>query len=136
MVNKDLILVDHITDKDLTAEAYNAFIEKVGELIVNTSARVDLLKASLFAKKAALEEALDTTGNSILDDSAISAVDSSPVQASTVLPKSSSAAVVPTTGALRLAATAMPLAVSDPFNPTTVLNNTTTHRFFACYPRL
>ena len=122
LVNKDLILVDHITNKDLTKDEYNALIEKVGELIVNTSARVDSLKADLFVKKAALEEALDTTGNSSLDDSAISAVDSSPVQALTGPPKGASAAVVPTTGASRLAATAMPQAVSATFNPTTILS--------------
>ena len=51
LVTKDLILVDHITDKDLTEEEYNAFIEKVGELIINTSAKVDLLKADLFVKR-------------------------------------------------------------------------------------
>ena len=63
IVNKDLILTEQITSKDITKEESNALIEKVGELIVNTSARVDLLKTNLFAKKAALEEALDTTGN-------------------------------------------------------------------------
>ena len=53
LLTKDLIFVDHITVKDITKEEYNAFIEKVGELIVNKSAKIDLLKADLFVKRAA-----------------------------------------------------------------------------------
>ena len=42
-MNKDLLLVQQITSKDLTEEEASALIEKVGELIVNTSARVKML---------------------------------------------------------------------------------------------
>ena len=62
-----LILVDNITDQDLTEEEYSTFILKVSELIDSTTAKVELLKA------------LDTTGNSSLDDAAILAVESSPM---------------------------------------------------------
>ena len=62
-----LILVDNVTNKDLTEEEYNTFILKVSELIDSTTAKVELLKA------------LDTTDNSSLDDAAILAVESSPM---------------------------------------------------------
>ena len=62
-----LILVDNITDQDLTEEEYSTFILKVSELIDSTTAKVELLKA------------LDTMGNSSLDDAAILAVESFPM---------------------------------------------------------
>ena len=43
IVNKDLLLAKQISSKDLTEEEADALIEKVGELIVNTSARVEML---------------------------------------------------------------------------------------------
>ena len=62
-----LILVDNITDKDLTEEEYSTFILKVSELLDSTTAKVELLKA------------LDTMDNSSLDDAAILAVESFPM---------------------------------------------------------
>ena len=73
-----------------------------------------------------LEETLDTTNNSSLGNAAISAVDSSPIQALTGPPQGASAADVSTTGASRTAITAMPQAESTAFNLTDVSSSITT----------
>ena len=49
-------------------------------MIAVTSDKVEILRANLYTKQAALREALDTTGNSCLDAASILAINTSPVQ--------------------------------------------------------
>ena len=80
IMSKDLLLAKQLSSKDLTEEEAESFIKKVGEMIAITSDKVEMLGADLYTKQAALREALDTTGNSSLDNASISAVNTSPIE--------------------------------------------------------
>ena len=123
IMSKDLLLAKQLSSKDLTEEEAESFIKKVGEMIAITSDKVEMLGADLYTKQAALREALDTTGNSSLDDASILAVNTLPIQTLASHAKNASVSAVPVTDASMLAASAKPQPVSAILNPTTCSNS-------------
>merc|ERR1712240_314565 len=74
--------------------------------------KVEMLGADLYTKQAALREALDTTGNSSLDDASILATNNSPIQTSVGPAKTASVSAVPVTQASMSATSAR----NEPFS--------------------
>ena len=122
-MSKDLLLAKQLSSKDLTEEEAESFIKKVGEMIAITSDKVEMLGADLYTKQAALREALDTTGNSSLDDASILAINTSPIQTSVGPAKTASVSAVPVTQASTSAASARNEPFSAVPNPTTCSNS-------------
>merc|ERR1712112_285700 len=100
-----------------------SFIKKVGEMIAITPDKVEMLGADLYTKQAALLEALDTTGNSSLDDASISAINTSPIQTSVGPSKTASVSAVSVAQASTSAASARNEPFSAVPNPTTCSNS-------------